>query len=237
MTTIAMYPKTLALAMAPLVLVAQAGVGFDMDDVPNSCKTICGPMGQLSDRCDTDLRSDNDRDEHLLEAQCVCTNRSFDVAKIAALCADCMHQSANGSKRRDDDDNRADRDDLKDIDNLMSTCGFTSTKYNPSATGEVQGITVAATAATDVSQLTTTLTGGSQPAQASATGGTGTAAPATTKTTTMTSGSSTITSTVTSGGTQASGAASSSTTNAAAATRVPGVAYVAGAIVAGGLML
>jgi len=108
-----MYPKTIVAALAPLALVARASVDFDMDDVPTSCKTICSPIGQLSDRCDTDLRSDIDRDEKLLEAQCVCTNRSFDVAKIAALCADCMHQSANGRRRRDDDDNRADQDDLK----------------------------------------------------------------------------------------------------------------------------
>lgn len=231
-----MYPKTIVAALAPLALVARASVDFDMDDVPTSCKTICGPIGQLSDRCDTDLRSDIDRDEKLLEAQCVCTNRSFDVAKIAALCADCMHQSANGRRRRDDDDNRADQDDLKDIDNIMSTCGFTSTKYNPSATGQVQSITVAATAATDISQLTTTMTGGTQPAQTSANGSNGTTQSAVTKTTTMTSGSSTITSTVTSGGTQAS-AASSTSTGGAAATRAPVIAYMAGAAVAGGLML
>ncbi|UNI13293.1 hypothetical protein JDV02_000050 [Purpureocillium takamizusanense] len=230
-----MYSKTIIAALAPLALVARASVDFDMDDVPNSCATICRPIGTLSDRCDTDLRSDIDRDEKLLEAQCVCTNRSFDVAKIAALCADCMHQSANGKRRRDDDNNRADRDDLKDIDNIMSTCGFTSTKYNPSATGEVQSITVAATAATDISQLTTTLTGGSQPAQTSASGSK--TASAVTQTTTMTSGSSTITSTRTSSGTQASASSSTSTAAAAAATRAPMMVYVAGAAVAGGLML
>ncbi|KAJ6436944.1 CAP22 protein [Purpureocillium lavendulum] len=197
-----MYPKTLAVALATLALVSRASVDFDMDDVPTSCKTICGPIDQLTDRCDTDLYSGVDRDEKLLEAQCVCINRSFDVAKIAALCADCMHESANGSRRRDNDDIRADQDALEDIDNIMST------------------ITIAATAATDISQLTTTLAGGSQPAQISAGGSNGTTQPGVTKTTTMTSGSRTITS-----------------TGAAAATRAPVVAYVAGAAVAGGLML
>lgn len=101
--------KTLALAIAPLLLGVSAKVSFDMGDAPNSCKTICKPLGDLSNMCDTDLRSDIDRDENRLEAQCICTNKSFDVAKIAALCADCMHQSANSTKR---DDNRADQDDL-----------------------------------------------------------------------------------------------------------------------------
>lgn len=102
--------KTLALAIAPLFLVVNAKVDFDLGDAPNSCKTICRPISQLSDRCNVDLRSDIDLDENRLEAQCFCTNKSFDVGKIAALCADCMHQSANGTKR---DDNRADQDDLR----------------------------------------------------------------------------------------------------------------------------
>jgi hypothetical protein len=102
--------KTLALAIAPLLLAVSANVDFDLDDVPNSCKAICRPVAQLSSQCDVDLRSDNDRDENLLQAQCVCTNTSFDVGKIAGLCADCMHQSANSQNR---DDDRADRDDLR----------------------------------------------------------------------------------------------------------------------------
>lgn len=102
--------KTFTLAIAPLLWAVNANVDFDLDDAPNSCKIICRPIGQLSDRCDVDLRSDIDRDENLLQAQCICTNKSFDVGKIAALCADCMHQSANNSKR---DDDHADKGDLK----------------------------------------------------------------------------------------------------------------------------
>lgn len=165
-----------ALALAPFVLVATAQVDLDMDDVPAPCKTICKPIGTLSDRCDVDLRSDNDRDEHHLQNQCICTNKSFNVAKIAALCADCMHQSKKN--KRDDGDQHADRDDLKgmstlfpnvldiitvanpihvDIDNLLSMCGFSSTTYNSAATSEVASITVDATRPTDISQLTTTI--------------------------------------------------------------------------------
>lgn len=103
--------NALALAVAPLLLLAQAKVDFDLDDAPNDCKTICRPLGRLSDMCDIDLKSDIDRDENNLQAQCICTNKSFDVSKIAALCASCMHQSADKDRKRDDD--HADKDDLK----------------------------------------------------------------------------------------------------------------------------
>ncbi len=105
------HTTSIALAIAQFVLAANAQVELDMDDVPTPCKTICKPIGTLSDRCDVDLRSDNDRDEHHLQNQCICTNKSFDVGKIAALCADCMHQSKKN--KRDDDDDHADNDDLK----------------------------------------------------------------------------------------------------------------------------
>ena len=70
-----------------------------MSDVPAACRAICGPVGALSRQCETDLRSDVDRDERLLEAQCVCTNRSFDVQWWTARCADCFRQdaAANGT--------------------------------------------------------------------------------------------------------------------------------------------
>ena len=113
------YSSTVAFALAPLALLANAqAVDLDMGDVPTPCKTICGPIGTLSDKCDVDLRSDIDKDENHLQNQCICTNKSFDVAKIAAMCADCMHQSKKNKKRDDDDDDaHADSDDLKGIEN------------------------------------------------------------------------------------------------------------------------
>ncbi|KAJ3474377.1 hypothetical protein NLG97_g9870 [Lecanicillium saksenae] len=147
------HTSAIALAIAQFVFAANAQVDLDMDDVPNPCKTICKPIGTLSDRCDVDLRSDNDRDEHHLQNQCICTNKSFNVGKIAALCADCMHQSRKNKR----DDDHADSDDLKDIDELLSVCGFSSTTYNSAATSEVASITVDVTRPTDISQLTTTI--------------------------------------------------------------------------------
>lgn len=90
------------LASAVPLASADFGVGLDNDDVPSACKTICGPITRLSDICDVDLRSDIDRDEDHLQNQCICTNKSFDVANVAGLCGGCINQN----RRRDDDDGR-----------------------------------------------------------------------------------------------------------------------------------
>lgn len=92
-----------ALSAAPLLAFAKNAVDFDFDDVPDPCKTICRPLATLVKQCDVD----SDHKERLLTNQCICTNHSFDVPKVAALCADCMHQSI---KKRDE---HADEDDVK----------------------------------------------------------------------------------------------------------------------------
>lgn len=155
-----MYSSTIALAIAPLLFLANADVSFDRDDVPRECDAICDPIVQLTRTCDVDLRSDNDRDEDRLEVQCVCTNDSFDVGRVAALCADCMRQNINSGRDNDDDDDDR-RDDMEDIEDILYTCGFSSVSYNAaSATSYAQSISVEATRPTDVSQLTTTIVGG-----------------------------------------------------------------------------
>ncbi|KAF4446174.1 Protein CAP22 [Fusarium austroafricanum] len=164
-----MYTSTIALALAPLVLLARADMSLDRDDVPRACDAICAPIVQLTKQCDTDLRGDRDREEDRLEAQCVCTNNSFNVSRIAALCADCVRQNV---RRDDDDDDDNDRnDDTEEIDDIMRTCGFSSTTYVASAASSaVSGVTVDATRPTDASQLTTTITGGARTNEPSPTG-------------------------------------------------------------------
>lgn len=101
-------------AVLAFAIVARADddLDFDLDDVPSACKTICKPVDILVDRCDVDLHHGSDRVEDLLQNQCICTNKSFDFAKVAALCADCMHQT-RGRRRDDHDHDRADKDDLE----------------------------------------------------------------------------------------------------------------------------
>ncbi|UPK89310.1 hypothetical protein LCI18_000245 [Fusarium solani-melongenae] len=148
----------IALALAPLLYLARADVSIDRDDIPRACDAICNPIVELTRKCDTDLRGDRDREEDRLEAQCVCTNDSFDVGRIAALCADCIRQNWRDSDDDDDDDQR---DHMEDIDDILYTCGFSSTSYvASSASAIVASITVEATRPTDASQLTTTIVGG-----------------------------------------------------------------------------
>ncbi|XWX00887.1 hypothetical protein V2A60_008910 [Cordyceps javanica] len=134
---------------------------LDMDDVPMSCKTICNPVATLSKQCDVDLGLGKGKDEDLLHNQCVCTNNSFKVGQIAAECADCMHQhvKAKRSLGNHDDDDDIDSDDVKDIDRLISGCGFSSTHYNPTMAAAAATITVDATAPSHKDQLTTTIKG------------------------------------------------------------------------------
>lgn len=94
---------------------AKSGVELDMDDVPSPCKTICRPIGTLSKQCDVDLDSNSSHDERLLQNQCICTNNSFNVGNIAALCADCMHQSVKKRDLSEKRDKHADADDVKGI--------------------------------------------------------------------------------------------------------------------------
>lgn len=125
-----------------------------------------------------------------------------------------------------------------DIDNLMVTCGFSSTKYSPEATGPVQSITVSASRPTDISQLTTTLDGaGRQP-----TGGNSNTAVATR--TDSTGGVTTLPPSNAAGGqtgSQTTSVAASTTSNANAAAPIRRDAaaealFVAGAFLAAGMM-
>ncbi|CAM1503595.1 Fc.00g011860.m01.CDS01 [Cosmosporella sp. VM-42] len=227
-----MYTTPLALAIAPLVLLARADVSFDRDDVPNACNTICDPIVELSRQCDVDLRSDNDRDENLLEVQCVCTNDSFDVANIAALCADCIRQNQGNNNDDDDDDDDDDKnEDLKDISDLMYTCGFASTTYAASASASAQSISVSADRLTDITQLSTTIV----PGQTS--GGSNSGSSGSSVTTTASDGSSNEVLTTISGSVVTATdvqASTTSTDNAAPAMTPFGIA---GMVVAGAAIL
>ncbi|KAF5569324.1 hypothetical protein FPHYL_2139 [Fusarium phyllophilum] len=169
-----MYTSTIALAIAPLLYLARADISLDRDDIPRECDTVCDPIIQLTKTCDTDLRGDRDREEDRLEAQCVCTNDSFNVSRVAALCAGCIHQNAQNNRDNDDDDDDI-RDDTEEIDDIMYTCGFSSTTYVASAaSAAVSGVSVDATRPTDASQLTTTIVGGTRTQNSNGPSATGT---------------------------------------------------------------
>lgn len=74
-------------------------------DVPAACSVICQPIVQLTAICDIDpgkVENDSDNNKGMsnmmeadepIEAQCVCTNKSFNVQLIAANCASCLKQN------------------------------------------------------------------------------------------------------------------------------------------------
>jgi hypothetical protein len=80
-------------------------------DVPTACTTICQPIVDLTNTCDIDpneMDMDNDKRRKLrfrkaeesdeaIEANCICTNKSFDVAGVMGLCASCISQNGNTS--------------------------------------------------------------------------------------------------------------------------------------------
>ncbi|CAI4210950.1 unnamed protein product [Parascedosporium putredinis] len=94
------------------VPVLVSSLGLDADDVPITCAAICGPLVQLSFACDVDDDLVGDRQEELLERQCICGNTTFNVAATTADCAVCVGQNA------------IDRDDLEDVNEILIACGF-----------------------------------------------------------------------------------------------------------------
>ncbi|VUC33337.1 unnamed protein product [Clonostachys rosea] len=161
-----MHFSSTFLTLAPLALLARADLDLDLGDTPQTCRSICQPIATLGDQCDVDLPGDNnDRQEDLLELQCFCTNNSFNVASVAALCQDCIRQNQNNGN--DDAD-----DALEDINKIVRSCSFSSTSYAASAaTSYIQSITVTATRPTDASQLTTTYSGAPRSTQSNSQGG------------------------------------------------------------------
>ena len=79
---------------ATIASVALADIDLDREDIPTQCTSVCEPLRSLVEQCNVDDDAvGGDRNEDLLERQCVCTNTSFDVAGVAALCASCMEQN------------------------------------------------------------------------------------------------------------------------------------------------
>ncbi|PVH91200.1 hypothetical protein DM02DRAFT_497350, partial [Periconia macrospinosa] len=110
-------------------------------DIPTACTTICQPIVQLTNTCDINMKKreakparkgSKELAESVLETQCICRNKSFNVASISALCAGCIQQNDMGKSN-------------VDMDSIMSTCSFSSTSYAPTATALVATITVNAT--------------------------------------------------------------------------------------------
>ncbi|KAH7381876.1 hypothetical protein BKA64DRAFT_684455 [Cadophora sp. MPI-SDFR-AT-0126] len=114
---------------------------LDSNDVPTACTTICKPIVELTSICDVDNDTDKTESDDAIEATCICSNTSFNVGSIAALCASCISQ--NGAT-------------TNDMTQILSACSFTSTSYAPSATALVAAVTVSASKPTVTGSATGT---------------------------------------------------------------------------------
>ncbi|SPO03258.1 uncharacterized protein DNG_05940 [Cephalotrichum gorgonifer] len=146
------------LAFPSLVL---SDLVLSWDDVPSHCSSVCDPVVTLTNICNVNSTRVNGTTEILLEKQCICTNRSFDVGNRTALCASCMDQ------------NSLDQGDKEDMSSIMSACNFSSTSWTSNQTTATTA-NVTATRPTASSQLTTSIsTGVGQPTATGAPGAAG----------------------------------------------------------------
>ncbi|EQL00010.1 hypothetical protein OCS_04279 [Ophiocordyceps sinensis CO18] len=104
--------QKLALAIAPLVLAAQAL------DVPVACRAMCAPIDALERRCDAPDGANEQADE----TKCICADTAV-VRTVFPLCLDCIRQNPAGANRGDDDDDAEDAREanmMKLLDALQS---------------------------------------------------------------------------------------------------------------------
>lgn len=155
---------TKTIPLATLLLSAPFAAADDLghEDVPRACTEICRPIRQLVRQCDVDDdRVGGDRNEDRLERHCVCTNDSFDVARVAGLCQSCIDEHwDDGCVDSDSDDDDDDVDECDDgrkaMRKIMRACNFSSVDYDSQATST--DVTVSASPYTDVAQLTSATT-------------------------------------------------------------------------------
>ncbi|KAL0940278.1 cap22 protein [Colletotrichum truncatum] len=157
-----MQYKIVALSLAAAVVNADLRLGTN--DIPQDCNAICRPIRDLGNVCTVNFipgqgNNNSDQTQDQLDAQCVCTNTSFDVKNLAAQCSACMAEKVPNDQQRSLEGSHP-----TGINSIMSVCDFQSTSYASSATSIANTVIVLATRLTASSQLTTTLGGGATPA-------------------------------------------------------------------------
>ncbi|KAJ5345285.1 hypothetical protein N7452_003289 [Penicillium brevicompactum] len=171
-------------ALALFISLAAAG-DIDANDLPTECKEVCSPVVSLTASCDAKTSDDD-----TAELSCVCKGKN--ASSILPMCDACITKYS-----KDGSDN--------DANDLVRSCSFTTTSFNPSATA-AGGASESAASGTTTGSVSTTAGSGA----------------------TSTSGM--ASSSETSGSSSAS--ASASATNAAIGISKPGVGTV-GSVVAG----
>lgn len=223
-----MHAKAVALSLAAAAVV-RADLRINNNDIPQDCSAICRPVRDLGNICTVNFNlvqpnNNSDQTQDELDAQCVCTNNSFDLKSLGPQCNACMIDKVPQDQQRS----------LEGIQSIMSVCQLSSASgYVSSSTSVANTVIVLATRLTASSQLTTTFGGIQTTAEPSRTRSSDRS---TITTTFLTSGNgglpSIATSTIVGGGRQ--------TGNAAPGLVAPGshgLLGAAGAIVAGAFAL
>ncbi|KAH8756128.1 hypothetical protein F5883DRAFT_430155 [Diaporthe sp. PMI_573] len=138
----------LSIITSPLAV--RAGLQLDYADVPAPCVQTCRPVAEISGICDVDADFDdnNTEVEDLMKLQCICTNRSFDVAGLTALCASCIDQNGLPSDKEDN---------MDDIGEIMARYGFPNVTWTPEVDPAANNVSVSASRLTASAQLTTSV--------------------------------------------------------------------------------
>lgn len=110
----------LLIGLAALSSSAVLAQEFDNNDVPQQCRSVCQAMVDAARTCDNNF--DGDRQE----VDCICNTEG--ASTQLPECAACVRQF-------DTDIDEDDRDEQNDVDEVMSSCGFTSTTFNAAAAG------------------------------------------------------------------------------------------------------
>ncbi|GKT97463.1 CAP22 protein [Colletotrichum tofieldiae] len=207
-----MHAKAVALSLAAAVVV-RADLRINNNDIPQDCSAICRPIRDLGNICTVNFNigqgnNNSDQTQDELDAQCVCTNSSFDLKNLAPQCNACMIE-------------KVPRTSSAALRSIMNVCQLPSASgYASSSTSVANTVIVLATRLTASSQLTTTF-GGSPQTTESSSSRTRSSERSTITTTFLTSGNgglpSIATSTIVGGGRQTGNAAPASSPPAATA--------------------
>ncbi|KAK1975043.1 hypothetical protein LZ30DRAFT_375835 [Colletotrichum cereale] len=158
-----MHAKAVAITLAAAAVV-RADLRINNNDIPQDCSAICRPIRDLGNICTVNFNigqggnNNSDQTQDELNAQCVCTNNSFDLKNLAGQCNACMIEKVPQDQQRS----------LEGINSIMSVCELPSASgYASSSTSLANTVIVLATRLTASSQLTTTFGGGAQTTQQS----------------------------------------------------------------------
>ncbi|KAF2795316.1 hypothetical protein K505DRAFT_416545 [Melanomma pulvis-pyrius CBS 109.77] len=140
-----MLTQNILLAFA-LSTVGLAQQDIDNNDIPTQCSVVCSGLVQLTQTCDEQNNND-DNDRNYLN--CVCN--STGVSAQLPLCEACVATFDNDGRDTD-------------VNDLLTSCSFSTTTFNPSSSYASTSISAALTQITSTNTVSTTTanpTGGS----------------------------------------------------------------------------